>query len=46
MIEAVERFVRAFGGRQVPYFHVTRSTRALGVAMALRKLLERGRGSD
>jgi hypothetical protein len=46
MIEAVERFVRAFGGRQVPYFHVTRSSKALGAAMALRKLMERGRGSD
>ncbi len=36
MIEPIERFFRAFGARQVPYFRVTKcSSRLLGLAMAL-----------
>ena len=36
MIEPLERFFRAFGGRQTPYLHVFRATRRGRVALALR----------
>lgn len=39
MLEPVERFFRAFGARQVPYFHVTKTpSRILRVADCLRKI--------
>ena len=46
MIEAVERFVRGFGGRQVPYFFVTRTSRLLSFALALRALFARRPKAD
>jgi hypothetical protein len=36
MIEPLERFFRAFGGRQTPYLHVFRATRRGRAALALR----------
>ena len=36
MLRPVERFFRAFGGRQTPYLHVSRATRAGGAALAVR----------
>jgi hypothetical protein len=36
MLPSVERFFRAFGGRQVPYHHVRRSSGVGAVALALR----------
>lgn len=37
MLEPVERFFRAFGARQAPYFHVSQTrSRALNMAMCLR----------
>lgn len=42
MIEPIERFFRAFGARQVPYFHVFRSpSRLLRVATCLRTPINR-----
>ena len=38
MLEPVERFFRAFGARQIPYFRVTKTdSRALQLALQLRK---------
>ena len=36
MLRPVERFFRAFGGRQAPYLHVSRATRAAASALAAR----------
>jgi Acetyltransferase (GNAT) domain len=36
MLRPVERFFRAFGGRQTPYLHVSRATHAGGAALAVR----------
>ncbi|HEX7300475.1 MAG TPA: GNAT family N-acetyltransferase [Solirubrobacteraceae bacterium] len=36
MVQPVERFVRGFGGRQMPYLSVTRMGRALRLALAAR----------
>jgi hypothetical protein len=36
MLRPIERFFRAFGGRQTPYRRVSRATRAAGAALALR----------
>jgi hypothetical protein len=36
MLRPVERFFRAFGGRQTPYLHVSRATRAGAAALAVR----------
>jgi hypothetical protein len=36
MLPAVERFFRAFGGRQTPYLYVSRATRSAQAALALR----------
>lgn len=36
MMEPLERFFRAFGGRQTPYLHVIRATRRGSAALALR----------
>jgi len=36
MLRPVERFFRAFGGRQTPYPHVSRATRVGGVALTIR----------
>jgi lipid II:glycine glycyltransferase (peptidoglycan interpeptide bridge formation enzyme) len=41
MLRPVERFFRAFGGRQTPYVHVSRATRAGNAALAVRALAER-----
>lgn len=41
MLRPVERFFRAFGGRQTPYPHVSRATRIGGAALALRAALKR-----
>jgi lipid II:glycine glycyltransferase (peptidoglycan interpeptide bridge formation enzyme) len=35
MLRPVERFFRAFGGRQTPYPHVSRATRVGGVALTM-----------
>jgi hypothetical protein len=36
MLQPVERFFRAFGGRQAPYLHVSRADLLSGAALALR----------
>ena len=41
MLRPVERFFRAFGGRQVPYLQVSRATRTGRAALALRSQLLR-----
>jgi hypothetical protein len=41
MLRPVERFFRAFGGRQTPYLHVSRATRAGGAALAARACAKR-----
>ncbi|MBV9921522.1 MAG: GNAT family N-acetyltransferase [Pseudonocardia sp.] len=41
MLRPVERFFRAFGGRQTPYLHVSRATRAGGAALAVRACARR-----
>jgi hypothetical protein len=38
MIESIERFFRAFGAKQVPYFHVTKMSRRMNALMACRDL--------
>lgn len=39
MIEPVERFFRAFGAVQVPYFRVTRSSRRMKILLSSNKLI-------
>lgn len=39
MIEPVERFFRAFGATQVPYFRVTRASRRMKILLSSQKLL-------
>ena len=46
MIEPVERFFRAFGARQVPYFQVTRMSRRMKLLMAGRDMLRVLSGYD
>jgi hypothetical protein len=49
MLAPVERFFRAFGGRQTPYLHVTRATRTAALALAARGAVRRAvrrRGAD
>ena len=41
MLKPVERFFRAFGGRQSPYLHVSRADRIAGAALALRGTAQR-----
>jgi hypothetical protein len=41
MLRPVERFFRAFGGRQVPYLHVSRATPVAGAALAMREGVHR-----
>ena len=41
MLRPVERFFRAFGGRQIPYLQVSRATRTGRAALALRSQLLR-----
>jgi lipid II:glycine glycyltransferase (peptidoglycan interpeptide bridge formation enzyme) len=41
MLRPVERFFRAFGGRQTPYLHVSRASRAGGAALAVRACVRR-----
>jgi GNAT acetyltransferase-like protein len=41
MLRPVERFFRAFGGRQTPYLHVSRVTRVGGAALAMRNCAKR-----
>ena len=36
MLRPVERFFRAFGGRQAPYLHIGRATRAAAAALTVR----------
>jgi hypothetical protein len=36
MIESIERFFRAFGAKQVPYFHVTKMSRRMSALIACR----------
>ncbi|QCS49049.1 GNAT family N-acetyltransferase [Picosynechococcus sp. PCC 11901] len=40
MIEPVERFFRAFGAKQVPYFQVTRMSRRMKLLMTGREMLQ------
>jgi hypothetical protein len=40
IIESVERFFRAFGARQVPYFNVSRRSRRLRVLMSARDMMK------
>lgn len=40
MIESVERFFRAFGARQIPYFRVTRMSRRMKLLMTGRELVK------
>lgn len=39
MLEPIERFFRAFGGKQVPYFHLTKCSRRMQVILSGRDLL-------
>ncbi len=41
MLKPVERFFRAFGGRQTPYLHVSRASRPAAAAFAVRALSHR-----
>jgi Acetyltransferase (GNAT) domain len=41
MLRPVERFFRAFGGRQTPYLHVSRATRAGNAALTVRACAKR-----
>jgi hypothetical protein len=44
MLRPVERFFRAFGGRQAPYLHISRTTRTAKAALTIRaQALERFR---
>jgi hypothetical protein len=45
MIRPVERFFRAFGGRQVPYLYVSRTTGPARAAFAARDALSRLRSA-
>jgi Acetyltransferase (GNAT) domain len=40
MIEPIERFFRAFGACQVPYFHVSRCSRSMRVLMSARDMMK------
>jgi lipid II:glycine glycyltransferase (peptidoglycan interpeptide bridge formation enzyme) len=40
IIESIERFFRAFGARQVPYFHVSRCSRRMRVLMSARDMMQ------
>lgn len=40
MIESVERFFRAFGARQVPYFQITSMNRRMKVLMGVKDILQ------
>lgn len=40
MIEPVEKFFRAFGGRQVPYFQITKCSRRMQVILSARELFK------
>jgi len=40
MIEPIERFFRAFGARQVPYFSVSRCSRRMHVLMSARDMMK------
>jgi hypothetical protein len=43
MVEAIERFFRAFGARQVPYFHVShKPSRLLRTVACMRDLVKKG----
>jgi len=46
MIESVERFVRAFGARQIPYFQITRMSRRMKLLMTGRDALKALVGID
>jgi hypothetical protein len=41
MLQPVERFFRAFGGRQTPYLSVTRTSQALRLALTARSAWHR-----
>jgi hypothetical protein len=41
MLKPVERFFRAFGGRQTPYLSVSRATVAAALALTLRGAWQR-----
>jgi CelD/BcsL family acetyltransferase involved in cellulose biosynthesis len=41
MLRPVERFFRAFGAHQTPYFHVSRATPVAGAALAVRTAAQR-----
>ena len=38
MIESIERFFRAFGAREVPYFYVSRCSRRMRVLLSARDM--------
>jgi hypothetical protein len=40
IIEPIERFFRAFGARQVPYFHLTRCSRRMRVFISARDMIK------
>jgi Acetyltransferase (GNAT) domain len=40
MVESIERFFRAFGARQVPYFYVSRCSRRMRVLMSARDIMK------
>jgi lipid II:glycine glycyltransferase (peptidoglycan interpeptide bridge formation enzyme) len=40
IIEPIERFLRAFGARQVPYFYVSRCSRRMRVLMSARDMMK------
>jgi hypothetical protein len=39
VIEPIERFFRAFGARQVPYFYVSRYSRSMRMLMSVRDMM-------
>jgi hypothetical protein len=42
MIAPINRFFRAFGGRQAPYLRVSRATRIAAGALGMRNVARRG----
>jgi lipid II:glycine glycyltransferase (peptidoglycan interpeptide bridge formation enzyme) len=44
MIEPIERFFRAFGGRQIPYFQVRKNSRRMQILLSGREIVRSIRG--
>lgn len=46
IVERIERFFRAFGGQQVPYFHVTKQSRRMRALMSAKSFVEAVLGTE